>query len=206
MLEPFLSSISVWLLLKILALTGYTFLGVALLRRRAELVNFLVVSSVICALYVFSVTGLLLAGYWLVLIGGWVSFACASGLALRRPGIVGDLLTPGWLCFLACTIYYSYLVHDTVPLYWDEFAHWGLSAKEMLHTDALLDQSALYPNLGYPPRFPADGLLRRERGPILRAGLLHRSFHHGRFRSLDTFRDLLIRSAQLVTGPDTPVS
>lgn len=153
MLEAFLSSISVWLLLKILALAGYTFIGVALLRRRAELVNFLVVSSVICVLYVFSVTGLLLPGYWLVLIGGWVSFACASGLALRRPGILGDFLTPGWLCFLAFTIYYSYLVHDTVPLYWDEFAHWGLSAKEMLHTDALLDQSALYPNLGYPPGF-----------------------------------------------------
>jgi len=151
MLDPFFSSISLWLLLKFLALAGYTFLGVALLRLRAELANFLVVSSMICALYVFSMTGLLLPGYWVLLIGGWIAFACAARFALRRPGIAGDFLTPGWVSYQACVLYYSYLVCDTVPVYWDEFAYWGLSAKEMLQTNALLDHNALSQHLDYPP-------------------------------------------------------
>lgn len=170
MLEPFLASLDVWLLLKLLALCGYTFLGVALLKRRAELANFLAVSCVISALYVFAMTGLLVQGYWLLLIGGWLAFALASILAWRRPGTIGDFLTPGWLCYLACVVYYSHLVSDAVPQYWDEFDYWGLSVKEMLWTDALLDLEALSPHLEYPPGvqlmayFVTKGLSSHEQG------------------------------------------
>jgi hypothetical protein len=170
MLEAFLASTDVWLLLKLLSLCGYTFLGVALLRRRAEFVNFVVVSSVICALYVFAMTGLLLPGYWLLLIGGWLALVLATGLAWRRPVIVGDLLTPGWLCYLACAVYYSHLVADAVPYYWDEFDYWGFSVKEMMWTDALLGHEDLSPHLEYPPGvqmmayFVTKGLASHEQG------------------------------------------
>jgi len=170
MLEAFFASIDVWLLTKLLSLCGYTFLGVALLGRRAELVHFVVVSSVICALYVFAMTGLLLLGYWLLLIGGWLALVFATGLAWRRPVIVGDFLTPGWLCYLACAIYYSHLVSDAVPFYWDEFDYWGFSVKEMMWTDALLGHQDLSPHLEYPPGlqmmayFVTKGMASHEQG------------------------------------------
>jgi hypothetical protein len=170
MLEALLASTDVWLLLKLLSLCGYTFLGVALLRRRVELVNLVAVSSVICALYVFAMTGLLLLGYWLLLIGGWLALVLAAGLAWRRPVIVGDFLTPGWLCYLACAIYYSHLVSDAVPYYWDEFDYWGFSVKEMMWTDALPDHDDLSPHLEYPPGlqmmsyFVTKGMASHEQG------------------------------------------
>lgn len=139
-----------YLLLPALALTLLALGLAALLDVRAHRTFPLAACGVTGVLYVFSLFGLLRAGFFAV-----YALAAGAGVLLavrayrrRLPqGTGGALLL--WALFLGVSIYENL---DNAFIGWDEFSHWGLAVKSMTLLDALHTSPASIATFkDYPP-------------------------------------------------------
>ncbi|MFH1156124.1 MAG: hypothetical protein V1793_20145 [Pseudomonadota bacterium] len=140
------------LTVKLLAVLGWILLCYSLERKYLILYPFVVVSSIISALYVSGLAGMLPAGYYLILTGGLI----AGSVCLIRSGIDrswwdGMAKEPGFIVLVAAIFLYTFFVPPDIFAYWDEWAFWGLVPKEMMLTGALRGPSSFYGLHDYPP-------------------------------------------------------
>ena len=110
-----------------------------LLRRKIETILPLCFAFIIAVLYFSGLAGNLLIGLYLLF-----AFALVSLLytVLRLPSLPKNfwheqLLTPGCFLFMVAALMIPLTMQGRILIYWDDYSHWGLAAKNLYLLDAL---------------------------------------------------------------------
>ena len=110
-----------------------------LLRRKIETILPLCFSFIIAVLYFSGLAGNLLIGLYIVFA---LALASLVYTILRLPSMPKNfwheqLLTPGCFLFIVAALLIPLTMQGRILIYWDDYSHWGLAAKNLYLLDAL---------------------------------------------------------------------
>ena len=144
----------------LLFLSALPFAGAVCLKRRPErlfaaglLLNGLV-------FYFACAVGLCGAGFYAILAGNLALYVPALLRVRKEPGAIRDFRTPGVKAFyLMLALGFLTAMREHL-LWWDEFSHWGFSAKLLFETGRMTcEQGDLVEHASYPPGLPVLDVL-----------------------------------------------
>jgi hypothetical protein len=137
----------------LLVILGFAFAAHKFLKSTFEISIFLVVSSIICILYVAALyDGLQLVSTLLIYIG-LVLFVISVGLwvSQTRRGVSIQFSLIPFLCYIVLIVFLWIRLSTQNFILWDDFSHWGLATKDLYFTDALPTLDGVVRFLDYPP-------------------------------------------------------
>lgn len=136
------------LLLLCLSITGYGLFIYKKLKIHAAFLPIFIFSSIVSILFFAGILNILpIAAYTIFYVGLLLLF-----LSLLK--IDKDLwysIHPSTVVFIIGFIGLLFLLRGTYLLHYDNFSHWGLVVREMLHIDGLPDDSTIVTFRNYPP-------------------------------------------------------
>ncbi|KMJ59203.1 hypothetical protein AB685_09105 [Bacillus sp. LL01] len=134
-----------------LSFIGWGVLSAHKLKLHQAIIPLFVFSAITTILFV---AGLLNVMPQMVLI----LFVCGSGLSLyylylfiKKKGKVPLHLTPSTIIFFLAVMFIIILLRGVIHTHYDDFSHWGLIIKEMLHVNGLPDGRSIISFTNYPP-------------------------------------------------------
>ncbi len=137
----------------LLVILGFAFAAHRFLKSTFEVSIFLVVSCIICVLYVAALyDGLQMVSTLLTYIG-LALFVISIGfwLSQKRRGVsIQFSLTP-FFCYVGLIVFLWIRLNTQKFILWDDFSHWGLTTKDLYFTDALPTLDGVVRFLDYPP-------------------------------------------------------
>ena len=137
-------------IVSLLPIFGYAIIFYLYFNKSSSVSIFFSISAIISTLFIFGMFDILKYGAYILFYGG-IGLLLFFSLKFRSRVVRFTLSLP-FIIFTVMSITYLYLIQDMQLLFWDEYAHWGLLAKETYFFHHFYDTTSVLPGgLHYPP-------------------------------------------------------